>query len=134
MSLNPESKYPTRRAYVVKVRGDANPNALAGRLENLVTGAQREFTSGGELLESHWPRYVRSSKGRVQRNGPAATSCQRTVAVPSGFDKFAADLDLRGRGSWVRGANGQAADQWGGLRRQFGLTAGEPASTRANAV
>jgi hypothetical protein len=52
MSLNPESKYPTRRAYVVKVRGDASPNALAGRLENLVTGAQREFTSGGELLES----------------------------------------------------------------------------------
>ena len=52
MSLNPESKYPTRRAYVVKVRGDASPNALAGRLENLVTGAQHEFTSGGELLES----------------------------------------------------------------------------------
>jgi len=25
---------------------------LSGRLENLVTGAQREFTSGGELLES----------------------------------------------------------------------------------
>ena len=52
MSLNPESKYPTRRAYVVKVRGDANPNALVGRLENLVTGAQREFASGRELLES----------------------------------------------------------------------------------
>ena len=52
MSLNPESKYPTRRAYVVKVRSGAKPNALAGRLENLVTGAQREFTSGGELLES----------------------------------------------------------------------------------
>lgn len=52
MSLNPESKYPTRRAYVVKVRSDAKPLALAGRLENLVTGAQREFASGGELLES----------------------------------------------------------------------------------
>ena len=52
MSLNPESKYPTRRAYVVKVRSDASPNALSGRLENLVTGAQRDFTSGGELLES----------------------------------------------------------------------------------
>jgi hypothetical protein len=36
----------------VKVRSGAKPNALAGRLENLVTGAQREFTSGGELLES----------------------------------------------------------------------------------
>ena len=51
MSLNPESKYPTRRAYVVKVRSDARSSALAGRLENLVTGSQREFTSGGELLE-----------------------------------------------------------------------------------
>ena len=52
MSLNPESKYPSRRAYVVKVRGDARPGELAGRVENLVTGTQREFTSGGELLES----------------------------------------------------------------------------------
>ena len=42
MTLNSESKYPSRRAY----------GALAGRLENLVTGDQREFTSGGELLES----------------------------------------------------------------------------------
>ena len=52
MKLNAESKYPTRRAYVVKVRGDAQPDALAGRLENLVTGRQREFASGRELLES----------------------------------------------------------------------------------
>jgi hypothetical protein len=52
MTFNTDSKYPTRRAYVVKVRGDANPGALAGRLENLVTGRQCEFASGGELLES----------------------------------------------------------------------------------
>jgi hypothetical protein len=52
MSLNPESKYPTRRAYVLKLRGDATGVALCGRLENLVTGLQREFTSGRELLES----------------------------------------------------------------------------------
>ena len=52
MSLNPESKYPSRRAYVVKMRGDAKPGELAGRVENLVTGASREFASGGELLES----------------------------------------------------------------------------------
>jgi hypothetical protein len=52
MALNTDSKYPTRRAYVVKVRGDANPDALAGRLENLVTGQQCEFASGRELLES----------------------------------------------------------------------------------
>ena len=52
MVLNPESKYPNRRAYVVKLRGDATPGALAGRLENLVTGRQREFASANELLES----------------------------------------------------------------------------------
>jgi len=52
VTLKPESKYPNRRAYVLKVRNDANPDALAGRLENLVTGRQREFASGRELLES----------------------------------------------------------------------------------
>ena len=52
MSLSPESKYPSRRAYVVKVRSDAKPGALAGRLENLVTGQSREFASGRELLAS----------------------------------------------------------------------------------
>jgi hypothetical protein len=36
----------------VKVRSDAPPDVLAGRLENLVTGQGREFASGGELLES----------------------------------------------------------------------------------
>jgi hypothetical protein len=36
----------------VKVRGDAKPKALVGRLENLVTGRQCEFASGDELLES----------------------------------------------------------------------------------
>ena len=52
MTLNPESKDPSRRAYVVKVRSDAKPGALAGRLENLVTGQSREFASGRELLDS----------------------------------------------------------------------------------
>jgi hypothetical protein len=52
MSLNSESKYPNRRAYVLKMRSDARPGALAGRLENLVTGEQREFASGDELLQS----------------------------------------------------------------------------------
>ena len=52
MSLNSESRYPSRRTYVVKMRSDATPDALAGRLENLVTGTQREFSSGRELLES----------------------------------------------------------------------------------
>ena len=52
MSLNPESKYPSRRAYVVKVRSDAKPSELAGRVENLVTGRSQKFASGRELLES----------------------------------------------------------------------------------
>ena len=52
MAYKPESKYPSRRTYVVKVRGDARPGALAGRLENLVTGQQREFASDHELLDS----------------------------------------------------------------------------------
>ncbi|MBM6447359.1 MULTISPECIES: hypothetical protein [Pseudomonas] len=52
MSLNPESKYPSRRSYVVKLRSDAGPGALKGRLENLVTGRQREFSCAEELLES----------------------------------------------------------------------------------
>lgn len=52
MTLKSESKYPSKRAYVLKVRGDAKADALAGRLENLVTGRQCEFASGQELLES----------------------------------------------------------------------------------
>jgi hypothetical protein len=34
------------------MRSDAKPDALAGRLDNLVTGQQREFASGRELLDS----------------------------------------------------------------------------------
>jgi hypothetical protein len=52
MTLKPDSKYPSRRAYVVKMRSDARPDELAGRVENLVTGRQREFASGHELLDS----------------------------------------------------------------------------------
>jgi len=50
MTLNPESKYPNRRAYVLKLRSDASAEALAGRIENVVTGRQREFASAAELL------------------------------------------------------------------------------------
>ncbi|GIL05391.1 MAG: hypothetical protein BroJett031_19110 [Betaproteobacteria bacterium] len=52
MTLKSESTYPSRRTYVLKLRNDASGDALAGLLENLVTGGQREFTSGHELLES----------------------------------------------------------------------------------
>ena len=50
MALNTESKYPSRRAYVLKLRGDATSAALSGRLENLITGRQCEFASAGELV------------------------------------------------------------------------------------
>jgi hypothetical protein len=52
MTFNAQSKYPSRRAYVLKMRSDATPDALAGRLENLVTGQQLEFASGRELLDA----------------------------------------------------------------------------------
>ena len=52
MALNSETRYPNRRTYVLKVRSDAVPGALAGRLENVVTGKQRDFASERELVES----------------------------------------------------------------------------------
>ena len=61
MSFNPEPKYPNRRAYVLKVRSDAKPGAIAGRLENLATGRQSEFASGPELLASIMEDLTRSA-------------------------------------------------------------------------
>ena len=52
MALQSESKFPNRLAYVLKLRGDATPAALAGRLENVVTGQRLEFGSGRELLDA----------------------------------------------------------------------------------
>lgn len=52
MTLKSESTYPSRRTYVLKLHSDAGPDFLSGRLENLVTGKQREFVSGKELLDS----------------------------------------------------------------------------------
>jgi hypothetical protein len=51
MTLKAETKYPSRRTYVVKVDSDATPDALCGRLENLVTCKQSDFTSARELFE-----------------------------------------------------------------------------------
>lgn len=51
MALNPDSKYPNRRAYVIKVSSDASPDALSGRVENLLTCVQHDFTSSHELIE-----------------------------------------------------------------------------------
>jgi hypothetical protein len=36
----------------VKIRSDATLHAFAGRFENLLTGNEREFSSGQDLLES----------------------------------------------------------------------------------
>jgi hypothetical protein len=66
MALNSETKYPSRRTYVLKVRSDATPGALAGRLENVVTGRQRDFTSERELVES-----LASDLGGGAAAGPA---------------------------------------------------------------
>jgi len=52
MTLRAETKYPSRRTFVVKVRSDATPGALCGRLENLVTCRQSDFTSARELFEA----------------------------------------------------------------------------------
>ena len=52
MSFNAEPKYPNRRAYVLKLRSDAKPGAITGRLENLATGRQTEFASASQLLDS----------------------------------------------------------------------------------
>jgi len=52
MTLDPQSKYPSLRSYVLKLHRDARPQcgALAGRLENMVTGNHHEFASGEQLL------------------------------------------------------------------------------------
>lgn len=52
MTLRPDSEFPSRRAYVLKLRSAATPEALVGRIENLVTGRQCEFSCAAELLES----------------------------------------------------------------------------------
>jgi hypothetical protein len=51
MALNSGSKYPNRRAYVVKLRSNAAPGALSGRIENLLTCEQHEFSSARALVE-----------------------------------------------------------------------------------
>jgi hypothetical protein len=51
MPLRADPKYPSRRTYVVKLRSDAAPDALCGRLENLVTCKQSNFNSSRELFD-----------------------------------------------------------------------------------
>ena len=51
MTLKVDPKYPSRRTYVVKLQSDATRDALRGRMENLVTCQQSDFTSAREMLE-----------------------------------------------------------------------------------
>lgn len=51
MMLKADPKYPSRRTYVVKLHSEATRDALRGRMENLVTCQQCDFTSARELLE-----------------------------------------------------------------------------------
>ena len=51
MVLSGRSKYPSRRTYVVKLRGDAAPQALAGVVESVVTGKQYGFASAEQLVD-----------------------------------------------------------------------------------
>jgi hypothetical protein len=51
MMLRADPKYPSRRTYVVRLRSDAAPDALWGRLENLVTRQQSDFASASELFD-----------------------------------------------------------------------------------
>jgi hypothetical protein len=51
MILRTDSKYPIHRSYVVKLSRDATPDALCGRIENLVAGTHHDFTSARELLD-----------------------------------------------------------------------------------
>jgi hypothetical protein len=64
MVLSSDTKYPTRRSYVLKLRSDAGPGVLSGRIENVVTGRQHEFSCAKELLES--------LMGDLQTNGDDA--------------------------------------------------------------
>jgi hypothetical protein len=51
MTLRADPTYPSRRTYVVKLRSDATPDAIYGRVENLVTCKQSDFTSARELFD-----------------------------------------------------------------------------------
>jgi hypothetical protein len=50
MALRSDSKYPIHLTYVVKLSSDATPEALCGRLENLVSGKHENFRSDRELF------------------------------------------------------------------------------------
>jgi hypothetical protein len=71
MALNVESKYPNRRTYVLKLRHDALADALAGRIENLVTGDRLEFESAHALIACLGRDLEAASSERKQQAGSA---------------------------------------------------------------
>lgn len=52
MILDTRSKYPSSRAYVLKLRRDATPEGgrIGGRLENMASGRRFDFDDADELL------------------------------------------------------------------------------------
>ena len=77
MTLKAETKYPSRRTYVVKVRSDATLDDFCGRLENLVTCQQNDFTSVGELFDLIASDIARS--GAEPPNNPSGRQTQENT-------------------------------------------------------
>jgi len=74
---------PSRRTYVVRVRSDAKPDALAGRLENPMTGRRSEFASGHELLDSIAGDLDESGDQRIDATGSDRRAVETLPDGPS---------------------------------------------------
>ena len=78
MPLKREPRYPTRRAYLLKVRSDAKPNPLAGRLENLVTSGSSSHRRPAARFDRKRSRGDRRSRLPPRRRHPSlATVCRQ---------------------------------------------------------
>jgi len=81
MPLNHKSKYPSGRAYVLKLRSDALPDKLSGRLENVITGKQCEFSSGHELLDSIASDLHAGTDGTARERSACRNVCNRLTVI-----------------------------------------------------
>src|ERR1700687_2928930 len=79
MSLKHEPKYPSRRAYVLKLRSDATPATLGGRLENLVTGRLRQLKSWSHRLRA-------TSRGGTLQGRSTQRANDMPIFVPVSMD------------------------------------------------
>ncbi len=50
MILDTRSHYPSARTYVLKLHRNATSDALEGRLENMASGRQFDFSGAEELI------------------------------------------------------------------------------------